>query len=305
MVFTASSVSFAAVPPPTFGKIVTVAGHLADIALDQKRRVVYAASFTRNRVEVISMDTQTLLAPIVVGFQPSTLAISPDGRYLMVGHYSPIGNTSSIGIKIIDLESNAQQTVYLGGTSVLAVNFGKASKALVILKDGIKLVEAKDGTVTPVSLKVPASTSPLAVLPVPWATVPSQTIEASSGVSGDGEVIYAIVSLSSPTANYVVRYEVGSGALTAPSLTTDPTLGPVVISVDRTGQNFLAGWVLANEDLTGLTEFPYPSGTPNVGGHAFDWKHRRIYAQVSTEVGPNLHVVDADNLTVREVFRLR
>ncbi|HEX4276992.1 MAG TPA: hypothetical protein VHZ74_16660, partial [Bryobacteraceae bacterium] len=53
-----------------FGTVVPVRGHLSDIAIDTQRNVVYGANFTANRVEVLSMASQSLLSPINVGLQP-------------------------------------------------------------------------------------------------------------------------------------------------------------------------------------------------------------------------------------------
>jgi len=72
----------------TFGTVVPIRGHVSDIALDPGRGVLYAANFTANRIEVISTATLSLQSPILVANQPSTLALSADGRFLVVGHYA-------------------------------------------------------------------------------------------------------------------------------------------------------------------------------------------------------------------------
>ncbi len=61
-----------------------------------------------------------------------------------------------------------------------------------------------------------------------------------------------------------------------------------------------------------MAQFPYGRGELNIGSHAFDWSRPLIYAQVpegttdSTKEGapPVLHILDSDNLTVRERIRL-
>ena len=86
LVLCASSPAFAA----TFGKVIPVGGQVSDIALDEPRGLLYAANFTANRIEVISTATSSRQTPILVPPQPSTLALSPDGRYLVIGHYGQL-----------------------------------------------------------------------------------------------------------------------------------------------------------------------------------------------------------------------
>jgi len=59
--------------------------------------------------------------------------------------------------------------------------------------------------------------------------------------------------------------------------------------------------------MVDLAQFPYPSGKLTVGSHAFDWSRNLIYAQIPTGAAgeaPTLHIVDSDNLTVRERLQL-
>jgi uncharacterized protein (TIGR03437 family) len=105
----------------------------------------------------------------------------------------------------------------------------------------------------------------------------------------------------------IINYNVASGALTAVSDTSAPTLGPRVVSVDRHGANFLAGWSLFNQQYVLLAQFPYPTGALNVGGHAYDFVRNLIYAEIPSANGsgpPVLHILDSDNLTVRERINL-
>src|SRR6266550_2244615 len=71
----------------TFGKVVSIGGHASDLALDEGRGVLYVANFTANRIEVMSLADNTVQRSINVAPQPSSLALSPDGRYLVVVHY--------------------------------------------------------------------------------------------------------------------------------------------------------------------------------------------------------------------------
>ena len=71
----------------TFGKPVSIGGQAADVALDEGRGVLYVANFTANRIEVVSLADYTIQTSINVAPQPSSLALSPDGRYLVMTHY--------------------------------------------------------------------------------------------------------------------------------------------------------------------------------------------------------------------------
>src|SRR5262249_13186910 len=47
------------------------------------------------------------------------------------------------------------------------------------------------------------------------------------------------------------------------------------------------------------------TGDLTIGSHAWDWAHNRIFAQVPAPAdGPVMHVLDTDNLTVRERIQL-
>src|ERR1043166_649188 len=71
----------------TFGKVVPIAGHAADIALDEGRGVLYIANFTGNRIDVMSLASNTVQRSMNVAAQPGAVALSPNGRYLVVTHY--------------------------------------------------------------------------------------------------------------------------------------------------------------------------------------------------------------------------
>ena len=64
----------------TIGKVVAIGGNASDIALDSSRKVLYIANFTANRIEVMSQDDGRIQTSINVAANPSSLALSPDGR---------------------------------------------------------------------------------------------------------------------------------------------------------------------------------------------------------------------------------
>src|SRR5689334_17520857 len=71
----------------TFGTVVPIGGHASDIALDEKRNVLYVANFTANEIEVMSLRTNTIERSINVARQPSSLALSRDRQWLVITHY--------------------------------------------------------------------------------------------------------------------------------------------------------------------------------------------------------------------------
>src|SRR4051812_39670965 len=101
----------------TFGAVVPIGGQAADLALDEGRGLLYIANFTANRIEVMSTRDNSIRSSINVAAQPGSLAISPDGRYLVITHF---GNWSpprtQNGLTIIDLNSNEKRVFALGYT---------------------------------------------------------------------------------------------------------------------------------------------------------------------------------------------
>src|SRR6187431_588607 len=71
----------------TVGKVVAIGGHASDIALDESRQVLYIANFTANRIEVMSLADGRIQASYNVAANPGSLALSPDGRFLVITHY--------------------------------------------------------------------------------------------------------------------------------------------------------------------------------------------------------------------------
>src|SRR5690242_21773699 len=72
----------------TFGRVVSIGGHASDIALDEGRGVLYIANYTSGRIDVMSTADNTISRSITVPSYPGAVALSPDGRYLVVTHYA-------------------------------------------------------------------------------------------------------------------------------------------------------------------------------------------------------------------------
>jgi len=291
----------------TFGTVVQIGGHASDLALDERRGLLYVANFTANRIEVISTANLTLGTPIKVAAQPASLALSADCRYLVVGHYSTWAfGTVQPTLTIFDLDNGFERKITTSG-SPLAVAFGSSAQALVITTDGFYLLDPGNGILSPLQPGEMGGQQ----MPAPLATFPPEIVQASAGVSGDKRFIVGAVGTKEQDVEKTVhfRFNVETGQLGLWMISSQPPLGPRVVSVDREGKNFLLGWALYDYRLAMLAEFPHPAGKLNVGGHAYDWVRSLIYAQIPEQgseqnAAPVLHVVDSDNLTVREQIQL-
>jgi uncharacterized protein (TIGR03437 family) len=320
--------SYLQIVAATFGTVVVTGGHASDLAFDARRGQLYVANFAGRRIDVIGTADNTLRTPIrmdSVG-DSGSIALSQNGRYLVVANYDSCANCdfltggNSPSITVLDLDGNVTKPAPIpaapasGSTtpaprSPLTVAFGNGNQALLVTNSGIFLVDPAATPVTFTQLPLPAVSLSSSPLPIAFATFPPQIIQASSTVSADGQVIFVLASGGAPTSGgqILLRYEIGSGTLSAVGISSAPALGPRVVSADRDGSNVLAGWSLLNRQIVQLAEFPYPTGVLNLGGHAWDSTRNQIYAQIPTggpASPPLLHIVDTDNLTVRERIQL-
>jgi len=312
----------------TFGTVVPLHGTVSDIALDETRGRIYAANFSAYRVDVISTTGGTVLAPIVVASPPSAVAVSPDNRYLVIGEYqkpSPdvlgafLRDTG--GITVVDLSTNSQ--VHLDFTApVVAVAFGGDGQALVVTRTPIPppgpsppslpnvfVLNPVSATTTAIGT-VAISSQDLPLVPplagsVTLPTFPAQIIQAAAGVSGDRNTI---VVVGSPEFTAIIYDATSDSIAFAGQGSASPALGPRAVSLDQNGSSLLMGWVLfrklAPPNYQIAAQFPRPDGAFNIGSHA--WGGNVIYAQIPAPGdGPVLHVVDTDNLTVRERLQLQ
>jgi len=323
----------------TFGTVVPIGGHASDLALDESRGRLYIANFAGRRIDVMSTSTNTLGTAIPVSGTPGSIALSPDSRYLLVTNYGncEITGTTSTPcdylsqptnvpeLTVIDLVTNVRQTVTIPPTNnstvkpippsiPLAMAFGGGTKALLVASTAIFLVDPTTTPPTFVQQAAPQVILTGAPLPTTFGTYPPEILNASTGVSGDGQTIIVLASeaadgsCTGDTPCVLLRYGVTSGSFTAIAITTTPVLGPRDVSVDQHGSNFVAGWGLYNPNFVLLAEFPYPTGSLNVGGHAYDWTHNLIYADIPSSNGagpPVLSIAATDNLTINERINLQ
>ena len=290
----------------TFGSVVPIGGHAADIALDEARGVLYVANFGAARIDVVSLAKPAVASSLHVAPYPGSISMSPDGRFLVVAHFGNFKapNSSANALTVIDLNSHGEQTLAMGDPP-LGVAFGADGRALVVTTTQFLLFDPASGAfqVLDTIAGVTAKT-----LPVPPANFPPQIVAASVGASGDGNRIYGL------TDTIRFRYDVLSQTVYSAGYTADPPQGPRVVSVSRDGSYFTAGWGLFDAAGHLLSQFPNPSGKLNIGSHAIDSAAGLIYAQIpqpqssgtSTPAAtpPILMITAADNLTVLERLQL-
>ena len=309
----------------TFGKVVAIGGHASDLALDEARGVLYIANFTANRIEVMSLSDSSIRTSFNVAPQPGSLALSADGRYLVVVHFSNFTapNTPSNALTVIDLDSNARQTFAMGNPP-LGVAFGIDNRALIVTTADFLLFDPVTGA-TQVIDTIAGVTAK--TLPTPPANFPANIVASSVAASADGLTIVGVVANGANNQNTIeFNYDVTNRRLRSYYVVSSPPAGPRAISVARNGNYYISGWAMYDLQYSALTaQFPDPTGILNIGSHAIDSTRGLVYAQVisappgssasgtgsttgstgsTTTTPPVLQVADAENLAVLERLQL-
>ncbi len=340
-------------PAATFGRVVPIGGHASDIALDEARGVLYIADYTSGRVHVMSTTDLTIGRSITVPAYPGSLALSPDGHYLVITHYASsagagLSQPGQNAVTVLDLNSNQRRTFGLPSGPV-GVAIGIDGLALILTQDEFLLLDPASGAT--ISLGTVASVQSQ-TLPVEQANFPTQILAGAMTATADGKHIIGLGGKApddgSTSSLMRFSYNVLTRQITAAAhLTTSPSLGPRVISAARDGSYYMTGWALvgcgtgflADCTATGpiLAQWPHASGALNIGSIAIRSSKALIYGQISQEgqkaasdsqtvclpngtcvtvttpgatpppttaAPPNLLILDADNLTVRDRIQL-
>jgi len=282
----------------TFGDVVAIGGQAADIALDEARGVLYIANFTAGRIDVLSLADNSIGTSIHVAPGPASLALSPDGRYLVATHFgnvAPPGSPTN-AVTVLDRVNNVRQTLVLDAPP-LGVAFGFDGLALIATTSEFLALDPASGTTALIDTVAGVTANSLPAAP---GTPPVQIVAASLAASGDGRFIFGL----SDTLQF--RYDVAAGRIAVANYSASPALGPRVISAARDGSYYAAGWAVFGRQGGMLMQFANPSGLLAVGSVAVDSVSGTIYAQMpdATAAGsaapPTLLIADADNLTIRE-----
>src|SRR3984885_4101138 len=168
----------------TFGTIVPIGGEASDLALDETRGVLYIANFTSNQIDVMSLASNTIQTSINVAAQPSSIALSPDGRYLVATNFGTAAapGAPANGLTVIDRTNRETQSVALG-IPPIGVAFGADGLALVVTTTDFLLFDPTTGATQELDTlaNVVANT-----LPVAPADFPADITAASVAASADG-----------------------------------------------------------------------------------------------------------------------
>jgi DNA-binding beta-propeller fold protein YncE len=310
----AAFASVAACAAAGFGTVVPIGGRASDIVLDEARGVLYVANYTANRIDVLSTADNSVRTSMNVAPQPGALALSPDGRYLIIAHHG-LGNDLNKGddlVTIRNLQTSVSQTLKTGDTP-LAVCFVADGHALIVTTAGFQLLDPASG-----ALQVVDSFSNLATaLPTPAGIGPSQILETAVAASADLMNVYGIADVNPQPGQWFFRYDVRLGRVTARTMGPVPKLLPRV-SVAADGSKAMIGYAVFDSLGTVLAQYPGVVASAAATGNAIDSKQGIVYAQIpdaNSPAGPPyapagnltpatrlpvLSILDADNLTPRE-----
>jgi uncharacterized protein (TIGR03437 family) len=290
----------------TFGTVVPIGGEASDLTLDETRGVLYIADFTANRIEVMSLASNTIQSSINVAAQPSSMDMSPDGQYLVVTNYGNYAAPlpSSNLITVINLNTLAQQTLALP-SAPLGVAFGADGLALVATATEFLLLDPSLGTFT---LLATVANLTETTLPAPPANFPAQITTAALGASGDRTRIFGL------TNTIQIYYNATYHNIVSVGYGSSPTMGPLTVSVNSNGTYWASGWVVWDAQGHNHSQFSNVAGLLSTGTIVIDSTRNKVYAQMapsgttaapSTLPPPVLMITDADNLNLDEQIQLQ
>ena len=295
----------------TFGTVVAIGGEAADLALDPTRGVLYIANFTANRIDVMSLSSNTIKTSINVPNQPSSISVSPDSHWLLVASYGNNATGSSTNaLTLIDLtNANSKQTFTLSNAP-LSVAFGLDNKALVVTIGRIYHFRSDGGYHdadphhragshaghSSTAADVPGQLHPGVRRGLGrWTDdrrIGRRHQQRDSGVS---------LQRRAPTAFRQLHI----------SPRRPPVRASSVSSQDGTLSTF--DWTVQDANLNVTAQFRNPSGFLSLGSTLIDSSRGLIYAQIPiTGTAATAHtashrfctIVDSDNLTLEDQIQL-
>ena len=295
----------------TFGTVVPIGGMASDLALDEARGLVYLANYGASRIDVVSIATQQVTTSMQVAAYPSSLALSPNGQYLVITHLANFQTpqTPVYGLTIINLTQHTTRT-FTPSSAPMGVAFGYNGLAfLVTATDLLLLNPATGATQELMTLENLIAIAP-PPLPVQTPTSIRAIVGASVAASGDAKTIWGTIQTDSVAGLPAGEVRCAAGRISTANWTSTPINGPRVVSVNQDGSRMLSGWGLYHPQGFLLAEFRNPLGNFGVGSHAINSATNTIYAQVppgtwKPGTTPVLQIVDADNLTLREQLNLK
>jgi uncharacterized protein (TIGR03437 family) len=303
----------------TFGTVVPLTGHAADIALDETRGRLYIANFTANRIDVLTTADNAVHTSINVSSQPGGIALSLDARYLVVTNYANWGTTvPPIGanlVTVIDLVNSNARTTFSTGEPALSAAFvswgsSLSGRALIATTTGFYLLDPASGALSALD----TYTNLVKTLPVPGATFPGQVTQSAMAASADNAHVWGIADAGTGT-QLIYLYDASTSRMSAQTWTTTPPLLPRVTPA-ADGSWAMIGWAQFTRAQCGggfmvRSRHPGAVASTNITGHAADSANNVLYAQIPDADQPSgppfpagklpfLAVSDADNMTVRD-----
>ena len=302
----------------TFGQVINLGYSPSDIVLDESRGYLYLVNTNRNRIDVVSTDSQKLVRSILVGTTPLAEALSPDNTTLYVT------NSGVSTVSIIDLTQMAvaqtvampakPQGVAVGGDGRALISTLSTSTSLLILDKTQTAGQQLLSVLTPPTASTPTQIGTTAV------TRPTLAWNSKLIATPDGNFI---IGLTTPTTTttYLFVYEVASGTIiNSRSVTGQST----VLSVSPDGSRFMAGFTLYDTATLGVlaqannANAPWTIANPfsvqtNLGGSIFSPDGTKIYsafnnALTGTPTPPpqstTLFVNDSNSLGIQLGIRL-
>ncbi|HUA19896.1 MAG TPA: hypothetical protein VMB25_14195 [Bryobacteraceae bacterium] len=109
--------------PQQRGAFIDIPGTLTDLLADPKRSQFYVLRSDKNQVQVFNSSNDTLMATLPTGNQPSTMAISYDQQYLLVG------NQGSQIVNMYDLDTLQAQPPLLLPSGFVALSIASSANA--------------------------------------------------------------------------------------------------------------------------------------------------------------------------------
>ena len=261
------------------GTVVPVLGVVADLTYDSARNLVYLANFSRNEVDIYSVDQKKLVGSVPVGLQPASLALSPDLNTLYVA------NIGSNTISTINLNNSQRGNDYTA-QSPLAIAVGGDGQVLILSTTTLQRLDPVSGRISAVPIAPPPTTLPglptIAPSPTPTAFLPGMVSSASGNI---------IIGL---TSNRLFVYEVSSGVV----LRSRNVSGMrSIMSASTDGSRFMAGpFLFDTQTLTILGRagtLPAGVAAAFTGGSAFSVDGNSVYATFSTQ--PPINPLNPNN----------
>ena len=300
-----------------FGTQITLPGIINDVAVDELRRLVYAANFTAGRVDVVSMDTQQRISSFPTSPQPaatSGIAISPNRQWLVAtSHPVTSGVPQQSSVTVVNLNDTSDRRHFAFTVQPLSVAFQANNKAVIITQTDLREFDPVDGS-SKVLFTFENGVGSV-ILPIAPPTLPRSIVEANISSSADGRWVFGI------TPEFVFSYRVMNPVgLLRLRLTSSLVNAPVFnqVSGSPDGSHFMAGQLLLSNDLQVIADTPEADGTGTdfVGGTGFNPVTGELYASFGSfndiiAGGDDNHprrgimqVLDNENLLVSSRVRL-